>query len=300
MEVTLNVLPKFFVQVQNDNFKHNKCYQSVSDFTNQNSLRHELIFDVGPLTNRHLGKLSHYEKLMLGDAWLSHISRTDPNFPIVAKDMPVKGVQSWQQLKDKMINLLAVCNRLIISCTDHMAYCINKGVSHKFKFRIHHQVSFPSSLPTHSQMYHTVNITGDQPLSLQDLKPEPCFALNLDDVLNLAKRAGETSDLMTKDEVHYFVSMAKLGENGISLFKQLRPQEEAPHSLTAEEIDNWPEFPPEHLLDEHPSPSHKDNHGHMKNIRVAVLLSKERLLTVLGDHVQKYLQNDDLPVLSHA
>jgi len=147
-----------------------------------------LTFEKGILTTRY-GTISHYEKLILGDAWLGHIAKADPFFPQVGANIKLIGGQSFSQLKDKMLSFFKTIERFIeLEGPLALSYCFNKNVIHKMKIR---------------------GLEG---------KAEPCIALNLQDILAHIKSKGNYT-VPTKEEINYFVQILKMGENGISLFK---------------------------------------------------------------------------------
>jgi hypothetical protein len=99
----------------------------------------------------------------------------------------VNGLSDFNDLKARVIKFFKNVETYIKeSGWPAYSHCINKTVAHKFKFK------------------------GSD-------KPESSIALNLDDLLNLMKQRNE--EVMSKDEIHYFVGITKIAENGISLFK---------------------------------------------------------------------------------
>lgn len=215
MILTTNSPSKLFQETDNPSYKKNKFWTPSEDFTMgfaTSSIQfHSLIFEQSQFLSK-CGQLSHFEMLLLGDPYLMHISHVDPNLPPIATDMTIVGIKTWDYLLNKFIDMLKFLTLNLRIKDSKYHNLVNTDVMHKFKFR-------------------------------NEAKTEPAISINLDGLLN------ETKDIaLTKEEINYFASIVKLGENGSSMF---RPNEKS------------------------------------KNIKVALILSKERVIRICGEEVSQ-------------
>lgn len=212
MSLTTNTPAKLFKCEHNESYKHNKFWVKTEDFTygcaTKSLQLHRLLFTQSTLLEKQ-GILSHFEKLLLGDPYLMHISYLDGDFPAVGKDVSIIGRRSWTQILSKLESFLLLLEMQYSLLSDF----INHTVMHKFKWR-------------------------------QNANPEPAIALNIEGIFSILE-AQENLDIISKDEIQYVTSVGKLGENGISMFQGDDP----------------------------------------KPVRVAVLLSKERLIRLCGKSI---------------
>lgn len=222
MALTTNSPAKIYKQAPNPNYKHNKYWVESEDFTFGSASKplqlHKLTFTQAEFLSKQ-GALSHFEKLLLGDPYLMHISYLNGNFPAVGEDVSIVGRRSWAEILDRMTLFLEIMRDHLESLEE----CVQLFGMHRFKWRV--------GVDT----------------------PEPAIAIHIEDVFNILEPKC-IENMITKDEIQYFISIVKVGENGLSIFKDRQHLKKPP-------------------------------------IKVAVLLSKERLVRICGQNITSLWQS---------
>lgn len=175
--------------------RHPKLWAECADFSPNNQLstvlEHTLVFPPNSLLNKRDGRLSTFDKLLLSDPWLSHISERH-NMPEVYNGPDVVSHMDWNTIKERMLLFLRTIERYGKYSPEEIGHCFNPHRMHTFRTRLG-----PNE-----------NI-NDAPL-------EPAVAISLDDMLAVLRRHNEK--VISKQEIQYFVQMTRLGENHQSQF----------------------------------------------------------------------------------
>jgi hypothetical protein len=288
---SLNAQPKLFQEVpSNREHRNSKTWARVDA---EYALReadgipqvHTLIFLKSAFTDRHNNNISPFERLILGDPYFTRIVRLDSRYPPIGDGFHIIGRRTLEMLRDKLLHFFEMLHMYVsVYSMSQLSLSVNFDVHHTFK------LADSSRLDTKAH--------------------ENAIAINHEDIMNIARQRNEA--LITKDEIQYYMQITKIGENGICSFRhqgnvptratgKLDPRQlviMSPHAQAAPSAGDEPEMEPTSpvptVVHSHTPKRRRSSVGskngrgseHPKNIRVAMMFSKARLVQVCGPEIE--------------
>jgi hypothetical protein len=250
---------------------------------------HTLIFEKKIFTDRHSSGISHFERLIIGDPYFTRIARIDSRYPIIAHGFNVVGRRTLEMLRDKLIAFFELIDLYVrIYSLGQLSLSINYDVHHTYK----------NTDPRIECGPH-----------------DPTIAVNFEDIAAIAEMRHDT--IMSKDEINYYAIVTKVGENSICSFRQLGavPTKNG-GKLSPNQLVEFPHLQHQQHTSQGqsdmamgcnsvsssmvtgskspspPTPARKKKRTgraaeQPKNIRVAIMFSKARLMAVCGDEIEQ-------------
>lgn len=136
---SLNSKPKLYQETPTREHRHSRSWSKVdaeailpeADVLPQ---VHTLIFEKRLFTERHSSGISQFERLILGDPYFARIVRVDSKYPPLGCGFCLVGRRSLEQLRDKLMTFFEMLHKYVtIYSLPQLSLSVNFDVHHTFK-----------------------------------------------------------------------------------------------------------------------------------------------------------------------